>query len=986
MSYSCYALIRRGAMLLGCLIPCLPTLAQTPAPAAAPMPEASFESEGPKWAPTYYATTVLAPKNGAAKFNTFQRGGLQTIYTSEVVGYSPLTPERAKHSPYFDQGIMVGFATGEKYWYRAGAIIHEQRLLDGHLPLVITEWQDQDTTTPLHYEETSFVRTIDGPVGVERGDEPGAAFMALKVTNPGAEDRVATVRMIINGSDNSQPRGYPALLYQAGLKHEGNRLLTDAGQTRLSWQAPADATTEVSILGAAPKIMEFGPAFAQGVERPATMQEKPYTRYAKELIPLENHDAGKVFDNFLPTCWKPETKIAEGPVGVGLIFPAKRTLRSMVIGWEGATLMPPADGYRLEGFDGTNWFPITADINGKPAQDLRDRPEIVAEIGSSWLLNFAQPVEVQGFRVMVDKLLSGGEKPSMSSIDYTFSFGTDPATGEALWTTTDQDFNANHIDFKIPLKAGESKTITTQVPFIPADEKQAAWLAAADFDEQRDAVAQWWREEFAKGAKLELPEEYPVNVWQANLHHMMTTAERNPDTGHTITLTALGWYEGVWASLSAMEVIALDERGFHDEAAAYLEPFIAWQGTMDPPGEYETKAGFLASNNAYTWVRWVSNHGFVLWAMADHFRFSNNRAWLDAKLPNMLAGVDWIEHERARTKKLEADGTKPPHWGLLPPGATGDGAPHCYGFMGDAVTWRALNAVAAVLEDIDHPRAAQTRAAADEYRQCILTGVEWAKHNTPKYKLQSTGEEIPFISNDIYNVWKINTGHENPNINFHMWWIDVGPLHLVDLHVLDPKDEMVGYMLQAANDRWMTGNVTNFEPYYAPQRTAYLGRDQIEDFVLMYYTLLVEGMDRMTFVTGEYHKGQQNLPFCDAEQSRIQRMMLVRESNGGIDYASATPRAWLSDGKRVALHNGATYYGNTTLVIDAQTSSGTIRAEITPPDRKEVPLRLRLRHPQAKAIKSVTINGKAVEKSAINGEWINLPKGTKQKLKIMASY
>jgi hypothetical protein len=154
----------------------------------------------------------------------------------------------------------------------------------------------------------------------------------------------------------------------------------------------------------------------------------------------------------------------------------------------------------------------------------------------------------------------------------------------------------------------------------------------------------------------------------------------------------------------------------------------------------------------------------------------------------------------------------------------------------------------------------------------------------------------------------------------------------------------------------------------------------------MYYTLLVEGMDRMTFVTGEYHKGQQNLPVCDAEQSRIQRMMLVRENLGGIDYASATPRAWLADGNRVALENGATYYGKTSLVIDAQTSSGLITATITPPDRKPVPLRLRLRHPQGKPIQSITLNGKPYNPTGIDGEWISLPAGTKEKLVVEARY
>jgi hypothetical protein len=370
--------------------------------------------------------------------------------------------------------------------------------------------------------------------------------------------------------------------------------------------------------------------------------------------------------------------------------------------------------------------------------------------------------------------------------------------------------------------------------------------------------------------------------------------------------------------------------------------------------------------------------------MADHYRFSADRPWLDRVLPNMLAAVDWIEQERARTKELSIDGAKPPQWGLLPPGSTGDGAPNCYGFMGDAVTWRALDAVAAVLNEIDHPRAAGARAAADEYKQSILRGVEWARAHTPPYTLKS-GQQIPFIANDIYNVWKINTGAKDPNVNFHIWWMDVGPLHLVDMGVLDAKSELTGYLLDAAQDRWMKGNVSTAEPYYNPQRAAFLGRDQIEDFVEMYYTLLVEGMDRQTFVTGEYHHGQQNLPSCDAEQSRTQRMTLVREAGGGVDYGAAIPRAWLQDGKRVAFTDARTYFGKTTLVIESQAAHGTITATITPPDRKDAPLRLRLRHPEAKPIASVNVNDRPLDRADIAGEWITLPAGRKT-LRIVATY
>jgi hypothetical protein len=63
-----------------------------------------------------------------------------------------------------------------------------------------------------------------------------------------------------------------------------------------------------------------------------------------------------------------------------------------------------------------------------------------------------------------------------------------------------------------------------------------------------------------------------------------------------------------------------------------------------------------------------------------------------------------------------------------------------------------------------------------------------------------------------------------------------------------------------------------------------------------------------------------------------------------------------------------------------------IEATIKTPDRKKVPLRLRLRRPEAKAIKSVTVNGKALAAGEFQGEWITLPKAVKQTLKVVASY
>jgi len=470
--------------------------------------------------------------------------------------------------------------------------------------------------------------------------------------------------------------------------------------------------------------------------------------------------------------------------------------------------------------------------------------------------------------------------------------------------------------------------------------------------------------------------------WNAALQHMFTNAERVPLNGHSILKTALGCYEAVWASLAVPEILALDQRGYHDDAARYLEPFFKWQGTVDPGGQYSSREGFLTTANEYTWARWISNHGWILWAMCDHYRLSGDRAWLDRKLPNILAGVDWILRERQHTKVLDENGKRPPHWGLLPPGGTGDGAPNCYGFAGDAGAYKSLDAAACVLEEIGHPRASEVRAAVVDYRQCILKGVDYAVRNTPRYVLQS-GESIPFIANDVYNVWKINTGIEDPNVNFHVWWLDVGPLYLIDQGVLDPDSKLAGYLLQAAEDRWMKGNVSNCEPFYMPQRGVYYGRDDVDGYLEMFYTLLAEGMDRQTYVMSEGHHGVQNFVFSDGEWSRTVRQMLVEETGRALSLAAMTPRAWLQDGKRIAIDNVRTYFGAMSLSIESNVSQGRIAARVTPPDRVRVPMRLRLRHPQALPIRSVTVNGRP--HADFSGEWINLPAGPRR-VEVVASY
>jgi len=89
------------------------------------------------------------------------------------------------------------------------------------------------------------------------------------------------------------------------------------------------------------------------------------------------------------------------------------------------------------------------------------------------------------------------------------------------------------------------------------------------------------------------------------------------------------------------------------------------------------------------------------------------------------------------------------------------------------------------------------------------------------------------------------------------------------------------------------------------------------------------------------------------------RAMLVMEDGQDLWLARATPRAWLEQGKKIAIRSAPTWFGTVAYEIVSDVDHGKITAAVEMPSRNPPrTMRLRFRHPQAASIKSVTINGK----------------------------
>jgi hypothetical protein len=82
--------------------------------------------------------------------------------------------------------------------------------------------------------------------------------------------------------------------------------------------------------------------------------------------------------------------------------------------------------------------------------------------------------------------------------------------------------------------------------------------------------------------------------------------------------------------------------------------------------------------------------------------------------------------------------------------------------------------------------------------------------------------------------------------------------------------------------------------------------------------------------------------------------MLYMERGAGIDLLPGVPRAYLENGKHIALDNVATYFGPLSFRVDSALDHGRIQATVEcTGERKPGFVELRLPHPQGRKASSV---------------------------------
>ena len=536
------------------------------------------------------------------------------------------------------------------------------------------------------------------------------------------------------------------------------------------------------------------------------------------------------------------------------------------------------------------------------------------------------------------------------------------------------------------LPAGESADLVLAIPFITLDQPdEIERLRGLDFNREFERVKEFWRRRADAGAQIRTPIAELTHFYRATVSHLLINCGREVGADRLAARVGSFGY-GVYGNESCMMITDLDRRGFHAEAERCLETFLHYQGTVQLPGDYASQEGTFNGANGWESGGYNQHHGWILWAMGEHYWYSGDRAWLERNAARLLKACRWIIGERARTKDLE--GLRRIERGLLPPGSLEDITDWRVWMSNNVFSWWGLDAIARALADVGHPEAASLRAEAEAYRRDILAAFNEAAIRAPLVPLRD-GSWIPQIPSEVHRRGRtfgwITTTLEGP-IYFLRTGL-VAPQETMALNIMrDFEDnlylsERYGYSWEQHGAHWFSRGGFSMQPNLLCSPHPYLMRDEIQHYLRAYFNAFASCYYPDTQMMCEHplpdlgsFRGDHYKSSDESNSNYWLRMMFIDDERGDdLRLGMALPRAWLADGGMPTIERAATHFGPMSLRFASQAASGQITAVLDPPTRRAPKnILLRFRHPDSQPMRRVTVNGKAWDRFDGKKEWVEL--------------
>jgi len=548
-----------------------------------------------------------------------------------------------------------------------------------------------------------------------------------------------------------------------------------------------------------------------------------------------------------------------------------------------------------------------------------------------------------------------------------------PEVRGAIRTTMSVTTGSEGLVLRRELAPGESCELLLKVARKPiSTETEQASLARLEFDPLHDQTARFWNDEVSPWAELKTREPDLDAFHKAHLVQVMISDHRMPGEDDLISTSVGADAYGNYGNESSMIIQELEERGLHGEARKRLTPWLKYQGTAKLAGRFSEQEGvFFGSGGTEAGESYVQHHGWIMWALTEHYFMTRDKAWLEGIAPNLIRGAEWIVRQRRLTL---GDQPLSRGWerGLLPAGGLEDVTSFFYWVSANTWSWRGMNSVAAALAAVGHAEAGRLRAEADAYRADILRSLTIARQHNPLVRLRD-GRWVPHYPTHIYR-----RGRE-------LGWIREtleGSMNLLLSGLLDPNSREAVWILDDYQDNRYTGGEFGYpipdfhETWYdwagfscQPNLLAglmpYLDRDEIEVYIWMFFNAF--NATYSPNIQGMVEHPRPILGFSNPESFKTSdqsnsikwlRYMFVYGEGDTLHLGRALPREWLSRKESIHLKRVHTRFGVVSVEYEPDLAQNqiTCKADLA---LKTAPARtlVRFRHPEKKRIQSVRVNG-----------------------------
>jgi hypothetical protein len=413
-----------------------------------------------------------------------------------------------------------------------------------------------------------------------------------------------------------------------------------------------------------------------------------------------------------------------------------------------------------------------------------------------------------------------------------------------------------------------------------------------------------------------------------------------------------------------VDYMLYDLRGYHDIS------------TEELAAQYRNNQEFSGHVNGY--ANWVVYTPGMLYSVAQSYLLSRDRSQLDKLLPASMKALDWCldQIQKAQVNPVPARG--------LVAGPLNDLTGEGVWAFNQAYMFAGLELFGRVLKDIGNPRAEQVTAAASGMRAAIERGFGAASVHSPVVQLRDHTWQ-PYVPVEAHTYRRI----------LDQWYptdVDTGAVHMLRLKAVAAESPLSDWLLNDHEDNlFYKGLGIANEPVYNQHATAYLLRDNAEAAIRTFYSLMASGFSQSTYEPVEHrwtHGQYFGPPSTDGAWFELYRNMLIHErDDGSLVLGLAAPRAWFADGKKIEVERAPTYFGPLSMSTNSNAASGRISATVQMSQRsRPTELMVRLRHPDKKKIRAVTVNGRNWTDFDPAKEWVRFPKPYQARYDFVASY